>query len=329
MKINLKKNVIIFAVLACLLILASFFDLQISKKIADLKEGQYISSNLFGRFFETIGSTPVYLVSAFALAVIFHNINRRERTVSKIIIKDLIVVVSVGLLTYMAKQVYGYIADHFAFKHKLGAITDWIAYLLMGGILTFAFIWLTRKLSSEFLNNALAWAFIIILTALFSQIITQGVKSFWGRARFRTMNAIGDFSLYSDWFKFVPKRKPDDMMLILGVASDGFKSFPSGHASSSAILIALTALPQIIPALNNKKYKIILNVSVFTFIALAMFARILVGAHFLSDVSLGAIITFACYLVATLIINKILSKHQIKPLKAGKLNYRLQEESIG
>jgi len=328
MKINIKKYVIIFAVLASLLVLASFFDLQISKSIADLDEGRYISSNLFGRFFETIGSTPVYLASAFALSIIFHNLFRRERTLAKKILMVLAVIISVGLLTYMSKQVFGYIADHFAFKHKLGAVTDWIAYFLMGSILTFGIIWFTQKLSSKFLNNALAWAFIILITALFSQVITQGIKSFWGRARFRTMNAIGDFSLYTDWFKFVPKRKPDDMMLILGVASDGFKSFPSGHATSSAILIVLTALPQIISALNNKKCKIIINVCVFVFIALSMFSRILVGAHFLSDVVLGAIITTACYLISTLIINKVLSKHQIKPLKAGKLNYRLQEESI-
>lgn len=328
MKINFKKKAIIYSVLAALLIVATLFDLQISKAIADLGEGQYRSQNLFGRFLESICAAPAYLMSGFAGAILVQNLYRREKNTANIVLMVVLVILCIAVLTYMSKQVFGYIAEHFAFKHKLGGLMDWIAYIAMGMLLTLVLLWITKGFSSDFLNKALAWCLIVILTAALSQIITQGTKLFIGRARFKTMNAIGDFSLFTNWYQYVPKRTPDEMMQILGITSEGFKSFPSGHATSSAIFFTLLALPQIVEKLNTKKGKIILNVCVFGYIAIAMFGRILMGAHFLSDVVMGCTITFTCYILSTLIINKITSKFLIKPLKAGKLNYRLEEEQI-
>ena len=56
------------AVFLCAFILATFYDYQISEAIARLSQGEYLSNNPFGRFFEVVGEVPMYLVGAFAVS---------------------------------------------------------------------------------------------------------------------------------------------------------------------------------------------------------------------------------------------------------------------
>ena len=43
------------AVFLCAFTLATFYDYQISEAIARLSQGEYLSNNPFGRFFEVVG----------------------------------------------------------------------------------------------------------------------------------------------------------------------------------------------------------------------------------------------------------------------------------
>ena len=190
-------------------------------------------------------------------------------------------------------------------------------------------ILLTKKLPNSFLNKALCWAVIIMLTAGLSEAVTHIIKPFAGRARYRTLNVLNNFDLYTPWYVFNGKVSPDELMLTLGVASDGFKSFPSGHSSSVAMLIVLTALPKLIPSLNTKGKKTILYLAVFLGVFAVTFSRILVGAHYLSDVLVGTFITLLCYFVVDLVMNKIFEKYlKLQPLNEKVRIIRLQEENI-
>ena len=79
-------------------------------------------------------------------------------------------------------------------------------------------------------------------------------------------------------------------MALYNVSKEEFKSFPSGHAGAT-LLLSLTAA--FAPLLDNriKKNHLVLFYSGAVITLLVCYARILVGAHFLSDVSMGALLT--------------------------------------
>ena len=80
MELNVnRKKVIISSLLfilifGALLLIATFFDLQISRFLTKgiLAEGQYDTNNTFGAFFEIIGDSPVEIMLAFSFAGKFH-----------------------------------------------------------------------------------------------------------------------------------------------------------------------------------------------------------------------------------------------------------------
>ncbi len=329
-----KKAILIPAslilVLIALMIVGTFFDLQISNALVDLKAGNYYTTNLFGRFFETIGETPIYLITAFSSAVIFHNFKRRGKSFVNIFFCVLSTLVSVGMLYYMSYKLFKYISIHFGFNHLLGGIGNTIAYGLLGAGFTFLLFYLTRKLPSSFLNKLLAWAFVVWGTALISQVITHNLKSLAARPRFRAMHVLGDFDLYRKWFEFqfeIPKLN-EDWVNLLGASSDWFKSFPSGHTSAGALIITLTAIPSLFEKLNNKKTKILTFVCVSLFVASVMLSRIVVGAHFLTDVTFGCFTTIVSYYLAKLIVKIILSKITVSDLKEREKPCLIEESEI-
>lgn len=324
-----KWQILILFVFLIGMIFATFYDLQISKKLADVAQGSYYSTNFFGRICEYFGVVPVYLLVAISCIVIYQNLNRRKNQKYGTLFKIFVIIMSVIILAFMAKKVFKYIGKFNGFEYRLGYVWDMLAYLLFGVIITWLFIIATNKCSNAFLNNALCFAVIIIVTASVSEGITHLIKPFACRARFRTLSAVGDYSLFTPWYVFNGEIKPSELMNALGIVEDGFKSFPSGHSSSVATLIVLTALPKYIPSLNKKSNKIILNVLIFGIICAVMYARILVGAHYLSDVLVGAFITFICYFAVDKIVTNIFEKNiRIQPLNEKVKIIRLEEESI-
>ncbi len=62
-----KKKLILLSGIAAyivLMIIATFFDLQINNVVADLTAGEYYSRSIFGRIFDDLGALPVYMLVA-------------------------------------------------------------------------------------------------------------------------------------------------------------------------------------------------------------------------------------------------------------------------
>ena len=98
------------------------------------------------------------------------------------------------------------------------------------------------------------------------------------------------------------------------LTKEEYKSFPSGHAAATMCgMIWLTTLPLV----NNKlmKYQTLLFFVAFAWGLVVMFARSLVGAHFLSDTCFGALITLACFYIANeIVVRKLLPKEESQPI---------------
>lgn len=86
----------------------------------------------------------------------------------------------------------------------------------------------------------------------------------------------------------------------LGIASEEFKSFPSDHVGCAAVALAYCLVPYI-----RKKGSPDLWFYVgLAFVLTVMFSRIIMGAHFLSDVTIGFAVSFICMILAVKLFYK-------------------------
>ena len=74
-----------------------------------------------------------------------------------------------------------------------------------------------------------------------------------------------------------------------GVASDEFRSFPSGHTGCAACAMLAILLPTVCKRLRGKERLCLIIGAVWT--AVVAFSRLMMGAHFLTDVTAATAIT--------------------------------------
>ena len=118
-------------------------------------------------------------------------------------------------------------------------------------------------------------------------IIYEIIKTGLPRPRFRLIQEHIDGVDFHAWYD--PIKNKDELIETFGIYSDNFKSFPSGHTANALLSIAiLPGLAAVVPALRNKKKVLFVAGFVFGFLVLA--SRMVLGAHFLSDVSCGGFI---------------------------------------
>lgn len=293
------------------LILATFYDFEIAKGIAKLNNAEYVSKNKFGRFFETVGEMPIYLLVAFAGSILFINCGRLKNKTKKIVIRVALYLIVFCILFFSAYRFMNYIAELTgAFScREMWAILAEILITLVSAVIIYVTI---TSLGTERCKRLLLFAFIIILTAIFSQLITQGVKLFWGRARYRTINALNNADLYSPWY--MPQGMPEISKAeeLIGITSDAFKSFPSGHTTAAGMMIVLTYLPGCFKRLSKNWVKVIFYVVAYLYLFIVALSRMVMGAHYLSDVLFGAGIVIGFYYLSKYIVEKTAKKLSTK-----------------
>ncbi len=139
-------------------------------------------------------------------------------------------------------------------------------------------------------------AIFLLFTVAFTAIFITALKIPWARPRYSYIRSTEGLQ-FQKWYKIGSAQKA-----AFGSTLDheAFKSFPSGHTGFSTTLLATAGICGVIPAFREKEY-------IFSFIAMILIiviaaSRIVMGAHFLTDV------TFAFMLVYTItaILYKVL-----------------------
>ncbi len=154
---------------------------------------------------------------------------------------------------------------------------------------------LARRTDDSLLAKRIVGLVIIMLAAFFTM---EMIKNIFHRPRYRTV------VLGFEGVGFVPWYKPFSGAAALaesfGIDKGEFRSFPSGHSILSISMVyALQSLPWFFPKLKGKA--LVLGSVGFAFGAVIMFTRMLLGAHYLSDVSAGAMIGTLFALIHTMI----------------------------
>lgn len=285
-----KKRWYLYLILAIFIvgaILGSFLDFQLSSAI-------YQHDNGFGLFMSSVGESPVYLfigILGFASLKLCKDYKLWWQRMLLILF----------LLATLGVVIYFQGADVISINSYNLPSLKWVGFLV-------AFIiWCLGFILGYFLlrNSDISPKHLLIIILTLSVIcavsigITQLLKIIANRPRFRFLAASDNVDNFKNWWQsgtelkklYVDKYLPSGEL----ITSEEFKSFPSGHVSMTANIIPMFAT---LPLLNKKikiKQPILLCITTLYIIVLA-YTRIRVGAHFLSDVSIGGIISILAYI---------------------------------
>ena len=256
-KINIILLLLVWIILA---VIFGGSDLEISKNLVNQSSG-------WAKFLEDYGMIPGLFVILSGI-YIYYSLIKTKSDVLSYIQKVVFFLVSSGLIFHLLDQLLGNIATNHLIIFSI--ISLYISIII--------FIAIHFKSQVESII-AIRYAKVVIGMALFGYVISiQVVKYFWGRVRFRELDAA--FSQFTPWY------------LPQGIT--GSDSFPSGHAAMGWMLLALLIL------LANKKQWVKYSTFIIIFVwgVLLALSRVIIGAHYASDVLFGSffiIITFLLF----------------------------------
>jgi membrane-associated phospholipid phosphatase len=164
-----------------------------------------------------------------------------------------------------------------ALSESIGLFNGNKGYFFLAAIVSNIFISLLFRKRYKFSKKSILFSRIAFKTFFYGYLlIATPLKIFWGRIRFRDLA-----ENYSD---FTPWYWPNGIT--------GNQSFPSGHAAMSFMLIVLFVF-----FMDKPFYKrIILKGLVLSWGLAVCASRVVIGAHFTSDVLFGAMIVIVTYL---------------------------------
>lgn len=274
-KSNFKSHLplIIGAILWLIaLIFASIYDLDISLAVAD-------PMSALGRVLEIVGEVPAILFTSFNFILMSayfalqpkQNKNRRIKLVVTLIL-------AIGTAYYTTIRTFIYIADY---RSDLTGddISVGILEIIISAVICAALVssmyFAARRLGYERLTRVYSTATACVKAAVTTLIVMWLIKLVWGRVRFRQLE--GDLSRFTPWY------------LPQGIT--GYFSFPSGHTANAAVIFTSAYYLNFLPE-NKRIQRAAAYIALALWIILLAASRVLVGAHYLSDVLFGAAITF-------------------------------------
>jgi membrane-associated phospholipid phosphatase len=298
LRLNYKSTAVISVsiFLIALTAVGSFCDYEAAKA---LYIGQAPSENLFGVIFAFIGIIPTFVGWSFLGASILclskkHIADRTKRRWSTAF-AILLFVLSFFYFCNTLMMVNANAFDvHFAVAYSVGIVT------LLGAA------YLGYKMAERSDNPDLLSKIILLsIVSVTVMIVIMSTKEIMDRPRYRFVLASENPDCFRNWWQ----SGSDIKALSDSALSDDFSSFPSGHSAYSMFDVFL------FPAFADyntelKKYRPVFAFSGFVWWCLTALSRITVGAHYLTDVSIAALLTVAVWVIAQLISLKILNLKQ-------------------
>ena len=313
-------SVILFIVVfAGLLVTATFTDLDVSHTLTEkaLANHTYLTNDsVFGVALEAVGSSPLYLALAFSFSVLFWYCIRKQSLSAPLktlfggammgcafISNDLLVGDAMGYIEEHLTGEFGSFIEHDSLKTPL-----WLTAIvvLTACLITILGLLAVRVFNDQQIEALFTVAIATIAFIAVSLILVELIKKPVGRIRYRAMNvaeanpALAEtygFSRVARWYERNGQWISKDEMMNLFGTTDALKSFPSGHTRAAG---AAYMLPMLNDALHikNRGVRALLWVCPVVFTGLVAVSRIIVGAHFFSDVLVGGTIAFVCMILA-------------------------------
>lgn len=234
----------------------------------------------------TIGIYPFYAVQTLFWGAIFERVIHSEKSSQLKSVQCTICILSMLFMGFVGSR-------SLTAQNSLGSIfpsfTDNIPIIILLSLifeypLFFVGYFCARKTDDKLLEQRIAGLFIVMLFAFISMRV---LKNFFDRPRYRTVVLGYDGITFVPWY--TPFSGAEKYASAYGLSADEFRSFPSGHSIFSVLTMCIfPSLTWIFPKLKSK-YIPLFFVG-FVFGVIVMVTRMILGAHYLSDTSAGAVI---------------------------------------
>ena len=260
-----KRSFIFLTIVVLFMCIGSFYDYQISLALHN-------ESNLFGIFFAAFGQFPARICLSVAGTLLIALKEKKFNTYFYYMIGFLLNIIAIY---YCAKDFIHYM--------NMNPILSLIITILIITICNFFILHITKETNQQEIKK---YIILLIATIILQLLIVNMIKVPWSRPRMRMISKVPEANFQPWWVIGCANR---EVIQQLGIANEEFKSFPSGHTASAACICLLDTLP----ILNNKlkdKENLLYTIG-FVFILMVALSRIIVGAHFLTDVTVGMLIS--------------------------------------
>ena len=283
MHIHLLIAMSIFLVM---FIIGSFVDLQLNQALFSDRNGFGITVAAFAPF---IGFATFGLMAGFTFHHALHFSVRPW--VKAIYIAMSVIMIGVG--SYFGGQ------DVFSVNGFNIPSIVWVGYLIALPVMLGAGVG-GYFLAKQINNRRLVC--IVVLYALFTVLAlvigTVVIKGIMHRPRYRSV-IVGEYAEFHNWWQRCTNYKELIERWPTVLSSEEFKSFPSGHTSTAAITMMFVVILPFAYQREIKRYTLYFYLAL-GFTLFVAFSRMLVGAHFLTDVAMGGLITtisaYGCFL---------------------------------
>ena len=243
-------------------------DLEISRQLVN-------QNSAWAMFLQNYGMIPGIIVILSGINIYYSSIKSKTDFLSYTI-RAIFFLVGSGLIFYL----FEILLEDFV-------LNNLVLFLIISFAIGFIIFMIIHKVSLVKNPVIIKYSKVVVGMSLFGYVIgIQVIKFLWGRVRFRELDPA--FSQFTPWY------------LPQGIT--GFDSFPSGHAAMGWMLLALLILFD-----KSKVWiKNIIFMLIIMWAVLLAYSRVVIGAHFGSDVLFGSF-----FIILTFLILRGNSNHQI------------------
>ncbi|MBM6683760.1 phosphatase PAP2 family protein [Collinsella intestinalis] len=296
-----RDAILLLVALALCLAAGAWCDLPLSQAL-------YHPASPFGRVLAAYGQSPGALTLSAAGTLCLLSCGQgsgREhgRTATSRLFAALGIVAHVASLAYLIIAPVRYV--------DLGLAARGLIALLLAGAVSAAMARLVRGVPARALRRLACYLIFIVVA---ENLLVAGLKELWGRPRMRMLAATPE-ATFQPWWSIASGQR--EALVATGIPAEEFRSFPSGHTASAACAMAIVALPAVRPSLARWRSRIFwLSALVPATVACS---RIIMGAHFLSDVTGGFTVTFLVILAGCWLFwrNQIPAGDEVTPAQGA------------
>jgi membrane-associated phospholipid phosphatase len=231
--------------------------------------------SIWAEFFNIFGEMPAF-AGLLAFVAISYGGRRRDNKVLNVIYSILafpfMLLFTYAIVFMPIRYIYEFAED--GIPQGMQSLAFILTVILFVGVVSAVF-----KIKPETQRKYRRAAGIVALLVVVEIILVNVLKSVWARPR---MRSIDSFEQFKYWWQI---NGP------VSVMEEELKSFPSGHTANAFVMVAFLSF------LDKNKAKLYRNFAIFAFAwgILTAISRVVLGAHFLSDVIFSGYITVLLY----------------------------------
>ena len=279
----------VLAVCVTGIVIGSFYDFEISEAVA--------SKTDIGKTYATWCQIAPYFFYTAAGACIFTGLRRKGRALAWLILV-MIVIYAVN----KSESSYGsYIRALFGYRagetSVIRYLLSWLFWVAAYGAVALIMVLL---LDDSDPDKLIAVGLSILMAGIITNSVNSWLKLFAGRPRYKYLLKLDDpRSEFRQWWQMVPQIS----------SSDNFKSWPSGHMTSTGILFTLPMLTDCMKKRSLRK-----NITAFLIASILAlitgYNRIHMTNHFLPDVCSGCLITYLIFSSVSTVFLRTMSRYR-------------------